>query len=484
MRIGQLDIPQPLLEAQRDGKLVVFAGAGVSMAPPSNYPNFEQLAEEIAAGSALIREDNEPLERFLGRLDNHGVKVHRLARNLLTNPSSRPNRLHYDLLRLFDSESGIRLVTTNFDSHFTTAARELFDDGVSIFDAPALPVGDRFKGIVYLHGSVERDPEELVLTDRDFGRAYLTEGWARRFLQVMFARYTVLFVGYSHSDVVMNYLARGLPPETQGKRYALMDDSDDQVRWNLLGVSPIAFPLRDEPNRYGALGESLGRWVDIARMGVLDHEHKIREMTRLPPPLEPEDADYIEGTLRDHVKAKFVARHAEGLEWLRWAEVYQDDLRAPSEGNAKVRVIHASPDAGPVDVVPRGGDPLVTDLVFPEDTPYAEVPGGTYTLDVNAAGTNQTVLTAPDAKLAAGGVYSAFAVGTVYADSLNVLLVQDSASTGATASASASATASASAPSHQLPDTGGSAWLPLTAGLVMACSGVAALAIVRRIISA
>ena len=166
------------------------------------------------------------------------------------------------------------------------------------------------------------------------------------------------------------------------------------------------------------------------------------------------------------------------------AEVYQDDLRAPSEGNAKVRVIHASPDAGPVDVVPRGGDPLVTDLAFPDDTPYAEVPGGTYTLDVNAAGTNQTVLTAPDAKLASGGVYSAFAVGTVYADSLDVLLVQDSASTGATASASASATASASAPSHQLPDTGGSAWLPLTAGLVLACSGVAALAIVRRIISA
>ena len=117
------------------------------------------------------------------------------------------------------------------------------------------------------------------------------------------------------------------------------------------------------------------------------------------------------------------------------AQVYQDDLRAPSAGNAKLRVIHASPDAGPVDVVPRGGEPLVTDLAFPDDTPYAEVPAGTYTLDVNAAGTDQTVLTVPDAALASGGVYSAFAVGTVYADSLDVLLVQDNAGTGATASA-------------------------------------------------
>lgn len=171
------------------------------------------------------------------------------------------------------------------------------------------------------------------------------------------------------------------------------------------------------------------------------------------------------------------------------AQVYQDDLRAPSAGNAKLRVIHASPDAGPVDVVPRGGEPLATDLAFPDDTPYAEVPAGTYTLDVNAAGTNQTVLTVPDAALASGGVYSAFAVGTVYADSLDVLLVQDNAGTGATASAtssasasaSASASVSASAPGDPLPHTGGSPWLPSTVAIVLVCSGVVALVLVRRV---
>lgn len=157
------------------------------------------------------------------------------------------------------------------------------------------------------------------------------------------------------------------------------------------------------------------------------------------------------------------------------AQVYEDDLGAPSGGNAKVRVVHASPDAGPVDVVPAGGEPLVSGLAFPEATPYAEVPADTYTLDVNAAGTNQTVLTVPDATLASGGVYSAFAVGTVYADSLQVLLVQDNA---ATASASASATASAS-DSH-LPDTGGGTWLPVTAALALVASGALSLALVRR----
>ena len=188
------------------------------------------------------------------------------------------------------------------------------------------------------------------------------------------------------------------------------------------------------------------------------------------------------------------------------AQVYEDDLRSPASGNAKVRVIHASPDAGPVDVVPRGGQALVSGLAFPEASPYAQVSAGTYTLDVNAAGTNQTALTVPDATLASGGVYSAFAVGTVFADSLNVLLVQDNAAgTNASASATASATASASAPASQasstaspsasasasatsssasiekLPESGGGGtWVALPAALALMGCGIGAFALVRR----
>ncbi len=172
------------------------------------------------------------------------------------------------------------------------------------------------------------------------------------------------------------------------------------------------------------------------------------------------------------------------------AKVYEDDLRSPASGNAKVRVVHASPDAGPVDVVPRGGQALVSGLTFPEASPYAEVPAGTYTLDVNAAGTSKTALTVPDATLASGGVYSAFAVGTVFADSLNVLLVQDNAGAGASASATASASAaattptasaSASAPVEELPDSGGvGTGVALPAAMALMVCGIGAIALVRR----
>ena len=116
------------------------------------------------------------------------------------------------------------------------------------------------------------------------------------------------------------------------------------------------------------------------------------------------------------------------------AQVYQDDLTPPAQGNAKLRVVHASPDAGPVDVVPAGGAPLVSGLQFPNASPYAPVPGGTYTLNVNAAGTDTTAISVPNATVAAGGVYSAFAVGTASAGSLNVILVQDAAATESLAS--------------------------------------------------
>lgn len=100
------------------------------------------------------------------------------------------------------------------------------------------------------------------------------------------------------------------------------------------------------------------------------------------------------------------------------AQVYQDDLTPPAQGNAKLRVVHASPDAGPVDVVPAGGAPLVSGLQFPNASPSAQVPPGTYRLDVNVAGTNKTATSVPNATVASGEAYSAFAVGTASAGTL------------------------------------------------------------------
>lgn len=68
MKIGGLDFPRPILNALRDDKLVVFAGAGVSMGKPASLPSFTKLAMAIAQGTGEELKENEPEDRFLGRL--------------------------------------------------------------------------------------------------------------------------------------------------------------------------------------------------------------------------------------------------------------------------------------------------------------------------------------------------------------------------------------------------------------------------------
>lgn len=145
------------------------------------------------------------------------------------------------------------------------------------------------------------------------------------------------------------------------------------------------------------------------------------------------------------------------------AQVYEDDLSAPAEGNGKVRAVHASPDAGPVDVVPAGGDPLVTGLEFPNASPYAEVPAGSYTLNINAAGTDQTAISA-DATIDSGTTYSAFAVGTAAAGNLDVILTVDSVGG-----------------MSQMPDTGGISPVVISSVALLALAvGVTGLYALRR----
>ena len=70
MKIVDIDFPDPLRAALRDGKLVVFAGAGVSMGEPSRLPNFPDLAREVAVGTGQTLQNSEPVDRFLGRLQH------------------------------------------------------------------------------------------------------------------------------------------------------------------------------------------------------------------------------------------------------------------------------------------------------------------------------------------------------------------------------------------------------------------------------
>ena len=323
MIIADVDFPQPLLIALRDGKLVVFAGAGVSMGPPAQLPDFAGLAQLIAGGSGLTIEELEPEDRFLQRVKDAGPDVHRRAAQILQASDPEPTELHRNLLRLYTGAENVRIVTTNFDPLFEQAAAGLFDPVPKILQAPVLPLGQRFQGIVHIHGTVD-EPTEMVLTSQDFGRAYLTEadGWARRFLVDLFANFTVLFVGYSHQDTIMTYLTPSLPPDANQQRFALVGDwnSDEAGHWRSMGVEPVAFP-QIAAEDFHAMDLAVAGLADRLRRGTLDWQREITEIASGYPPVEPnagERAGIIEHALSDPVQTRFFIESAESPEWIDW----------------------------------------------------------------------------------------------------------------------------------------------------------------------
>ena len=321
MRMSEIEFPDSLLTALHDQRLVVFAGAGVSMGEPAWLPDFAKLANAIAygTGKVLKGQDSEPIDRFLGGLQSREVNVHdRAAENLQTNGQGKtpePTSLHRNLLQLYPRPEVVRIVTTNFDLLFEDAAREMFDSEPEVFRAPALPLGREFSGIVHVHGNLDR-PGEMVLTDKDFGRAYLTEGWALRFLDELFRSFTVLFVGYSHTDTVMHYLARALPESEAGSRFALTVEANDD-QWQVLGIEAIAYPA--PRGDHSALYKGIGALANHVSRGVLDWQREIEGLARKPPSsLNKEETDLVDEALSDVTKTFFFTNAASSSEWINW----------------------------------------------------------------------------------------------------------------------------------------------------------------------
>jgi len=150
------------------------------------------------------------------------------------------------------------------------------------------------------------------VTDRDFSHAYFHSAWAARFLERMFREYVVLFVGYSHSDVVMKYLGLGLGPKS--KRYVLTD-SPDLAIWKRLHVAPLEYPS----GRHDVLTNCLTAWADHGARGLLEHRQRIRELVSIASKPTPEELSYLEDSVERPDRIAFFCEFATDNVWLEWA---------------------------------------------------------------------------------------------------------------------------------------------------------------------
>lgn len=300
------DIPNEVLYAQEDGRLVLFCGAGISV--PAGLPTFANLVEGVRArfntaldGSEQDEWNKRSYDRVLMLLERRFGRrtVRAKVREILTPPKGATLLTHKAILELGTDRSGrIRLVTTNFDCLFDRAR-----PGVRSTAAPLLPVPKTHKWnhLVYLHGKLdETDPtgQDLVLASGDFGVAYLTEGWASRFVAELFSQYTVLFVGYRVDDPVMRYLTDAIDVERTANEqtfrlpYALggFDPGEKaavETEWWAKGIRAILYPTT---NGHELLHETLKGWAGIWSGGLQSKMNIVIDLATQDPSILPEDA--------------------------------------------------------------------------------------------------------------------------------------------------------------------------------------------------
>ncbi len=90
-----------------------------------------------------------------------------------------------------------------------------------------------------------------------------------------------------------------------------------------------------------------------------------------------------------------------------------DDDNTGPDGDARLRVVHASPDAPDVDVLVDDAE-VLGDVPYLAASDYLDVPAGDRNVKVNAAGTTTTVIDA-DVTLADGADYTVIASGLLAA---------------------------------------------------------------------
>ncbi len=315
------DIPDALLQAHEEGRVVFFCGAGISY--PAGLPGFKGLVEAIYQlnGTAPSNIEREAFDRgqFDATLDllERRLPGQRLAVRRALEQALKPNPRRKGatdtqgaLLRLARSREGtLRLVTTNFDRVFHTAAKRT-GQAFQTYAAPMLPIpkNSRWNGLVYLHGLLPEKQDDtalnrLVVTSGDFGLAYLTERWAARFVSELFRNYVVCFVGYSINDPVLRYMMDALAAdrmlgEIMPHAWALGDCEAGQehrrtIEWEAKGVIPILYQVPADSHDHSALHKTLHIWADTYRDGVLGKERIIVSHALAHPSASTQQDDFV-----------------------------------------------------------------------------------------------------------------------------------------------------------------------------------------------
>ncbi|WP_262730906.1 SIR2 family protein [Alloalcanivorax marinus] len=354
-------IPDDLLLARDQGRVIFFCGAGVSRAR-ANLPDFLGLAGEVVSklgvdenspAYKLIQETQEidrrvgvpgviSADRVFGLLerDFSSRDIEEAVASALKPPEKCDLTAHEVLLDLATTPEGaVQLVTTNFDRLFDECGRKL-----RTWHPPRLPDPlrqDEINGVVYLHGRstpnyTGAEGDGFVLSSSEFGRAYLSDGWATEFIRKILGNYVVLFVGYTADDPPVQYLLEALS-RASGKlenAYAFQagDHNDAAARWRHKGVKAISY---SPDNEHASLWQSLDAWAERARDPYAWYAKVIDTSKTGPAAMQPHERGQVAHVVSTYegVKKFSAAEVPPPAEWLCVFDKYRRFSKPGSSGS-------------------------------------------------------------------------------------------------------------------------------------------------------
>nr|MBF0682259.1 SIR2 family protein [Pseudomonas sp.] len=210
---------EELKQAYRRGKLILFAGAGVSAG--LGLPTWPELADEMARQLGY-----EPAE-FSGYGDYRTLaEYYRIRKGLDSLYGWMASEWHRSEIDIRDSEIHRLIVegrfqsiyTTNFD-HWIEAAHEAYSKEfvkiTCVADLARMPDGAR--QIVKFHGDLD-DPATIVLDETSYFERLGFESPLDIKLRADVLGSSVLFVGYSISDINIRLLFHKLARIWDGRQ--------------------------------------------------------------------------------------------------------------------------------------------------------------------------------------------------------------------------------------------------------------------------
>ncbi|OYU76303.1 MAG: hypothetical protein CFE32_10800 [Alphaproteobacteria bacterium PA3] len=377
-----VDIPDELLHAQDEGRVVFFCGAGVSRAK-AKLPDFNELTDRVLIELGASQNDDAwKLHEFaktarrqaglgiaasdqvfqLLRRDFTDADISTKVSEILTPIGGVDLSAHRTLVKLSRLRTGeTRIVTTNFDRLFEKCSAKLRTCSRS--SLPNLSFNEADWGVVHLHGCVKSDNtgptrDGFVLSSAEFGDAYLADGWARDFVRGILDRYVAVFVGYSADDPPIRYLLEGLRLSggLKNKAYAFqsMSDSPAISSWEDKGVEPLVYATETGCD-HRRLWSSLKSWSERSENPLRWQKQVMRQAQRGPRALQPHERGMVAHIVSTYSGAQALARH-KPLIPAEWLCVFDPAIRY-GQPNTTVRA-HDGPTVDPYELYHLDCDPI------------------------------------------------------------------------------------------------------------------------------